>query len=150
VVEVDAMPDGYVCSAALKERLGSMDVHEVVAGPRPLQELFSMDQRSFFSAHAPDGLELDALSTLGPIFVLKLKFAPPQLARKLVAEMWIYPDGSRILELSTKCAPSEAFQAAAETRGFLAAEGIDLSGEQQTKTKAALQYFSSELHPAEV
>ena len=26
----------------------------------------------------------------------------------LVAEMWLYPDGSRILELSTKCAPGEA------------------------------------------
>ena len=33
--------------------------------------------------------------------------------------MWLYPDGSRILELSTKCAPAEAFQVAAETRAFL-------------------------------
>ena len=30
--------------------------------------------------------------------------------RLLVAEMWLYPDGSRILELSTKCPPSEALQ----------------------------------------
>ena len=49
--------------------------------------------------------------------------------------MWLYPDGSRILELSTKCAPAEAFQVAAEGRAFLAERGVDLDGEQQTKTQ---------------
>jgi len=58
------------------------------------------------------------------------------------------PDGSRILELSTKYAPAEGFQVAAETRAFLAAQGMDLSGEQQTKTKTALQYFSQNLTAA--
>lgn len=50
-----------------------------------------------------------------------------------------------ILELSTKCAPSEAFQVAVETRAFLRGRGIDLSGEQQTKTKKALEFFSQRL-----
>ena len=50
-----------------------------------------------------------------------------------------------ILELSTKCAPSEAFQVAVETRAFLSQRGVDLTGEQQTKTKKALQYFSKQL-----
>ena len=40
----------------------------------------------------------------GPIFVLKLRMTPPELGRRLVAEMWAYPDGSRVLELSTRCA----------------------------------------------
>jgi hypothetical protein len=40
-----------------------------------------------------------------------------------------------ILELSTKCAPSEAFQVAAETRAVLTQRGVDLAGEQETKTK---------------
>src|SRR4029079_6010902 len=74
----------------------------------------------------------------------KLRFAPPDLGRKLVAEMWIYPDGSRILELSTRAATDEAFQVAAETRAFLAAHGVDLSGEQETKTRKALEYFARE------
>jgi GH15 family glucan-1,4-alpha-glucosidase len=39
------------------------------------------------------------------------------------------------------CAPAEGFQVAAETRAFLAAQGVDLSGEQQTKTKTALDNF---------
>ena len=60
----------------------------------------------------------------------------------MVAELWFYPNGSRILELSTKCAPSEAFQVSAESRAFLAERGVDLSGRQQTKTRTALEYFS--------
>jgi hypothetical protein len=74
--------------------------------------------------------------------VLKLKFVPKGYDRKLVAEMWLYPDGSRILELSTKCAPADAVQVAGEARAFLTSRGIDLSGEQETKTRKALQYFS--------
>jgi hypothetical protein len=62
-----------------------------------------------------------------------------------VAELWLYPDGSRILELSTKCKPTEAFQVAAEARAFLTRRGVDLGGEQQTKTKTALEFFAQEL-----
>jgi hypothetical protein len=98
-----------------------------------------------FAAHAPDGLTLDDLSILGPITVLKLKFAPEGYDRRLVAELWLYPDNSMILELSTKCAPSETFQVAAETRAFLTQNDVNLTGEQETKTKKALQYFSKRL-----
>jgi len=35
------------------------------------------------------------------------------------------------------------FQVAAEARAFLSEAGVDLSGEQQTKTKTALEQFSS-------
>jgi len=144
VVEVDAMPGGYVCSATLKATPGT-EVSEVATGNRPIRKLFSKEQRAFFTAHAPDGVELDDLSILGPINLLKLKWAPRDYRRRLVAELWLYPDGSRILELSTKCLPSEAFQVAAETRAFLANRGVDLSAEQQTKTRTTLQYFSRDL-----
>jgi hypothetical protein len=50
-----------------------------------------------------------------------------------------------VLELSTKCAPAEAFDVAARARAFLTERGIDLSGEQETKTKKALTFFSREL-----
>jgi hypothetical protein len=144
-VEVDAMPGGYVCSGSMKRTLGATAVKDVLAGGRQLRKLFSKEQRSLYAAHAPDGLELQDLAVLGPIFVLKLKFAPDGYDRKMVAELWLYPDNSMILELSTKCAPSEAFQVGAETRAFLAERGIDLGGEQETKTKKALQFFSKRL-----
>jgi hypothetical protein len=142
VVEVDAMPGGYVCSASLKGTLGTTEVKDAVAGRRAIRKLYSKEQRAFYTEHAPDGIGLDDLSVLGPITVLKLKFSPERYGRRLVAELWFYPDGSRILELSTKCVPTQAFQVAAETRSFLSSQGVDLFGKQQTKTKTALEYFS--------
>jgi len=144
-VEVDAMPGGFVCSGSMKGVLGTTHVHEAMNGQRPLRKLFSKEQRAFYAEHAPKGIALDDLSVLGPIFVLKLKWAPKGFDRKLVAEMWLYPDNSRILELSTKCAPSEAFQVAAEARAFLAGQGVEVGGEQQTKTRKALEFFSQRL-----
>jgi hypothetical protein len=131
-VEIDAMPGGYVCSGSLKTVLGTTDVREVIKGERPIRKLFSKEQRAFYATHAPTGLELDDLAVFGPIFVLKLRFSPAGFERRLV-------------ELSTKCLPAEAFQAAAESRLFLTNRGVELSGEQQTKTKKALEYFSERL-----
>ena len=147
-VEVDAMPGGYVCSGSMKRVLGTTDVKDAVAGKRAIRKLFSKEQRALYAAHAPEGLELNDLSILGPIFVLKLKFSPKGFDRKLVAELWLYPDNSMILELSTKCAPSEAFKVGAEARAFLVKRDIDLSGEQETKTKKALEFFSERLQAA--
>ncbi|MGH9005421.1 MAG: adenylate cyclase, partial [Acidimicrobiia bacterium] len=146
VVEVDAMPGGYVCSASFKGSLGpGTAVKQVAAGDRAIRKLYSKEQRAFYATHAPDGLALDDLMVLGPINVMKLKFTPKGLKRRLVAELWLYPDGERILELSTKCAPGEGFQVAAEMKAFLADRGVDLYGEQQTKTKTALDYFAKSL-----
>ena len=39
------------------------------------------------------------------------------------------------------------FQVAAESRGYLSKAGIDVTGEQQTKTKSALEQFSRNLPP---
>jgi hypothetical protein len=142
------MPGGYVCSGSMKEKLSRTAVLEATRGEVRLRKLFSKAQRAFFADNAPDGLLLDDLSVLGPIFVLKLAFTPDEFRRRMVAEMWLYPDGSRILELSTKCKPNEGFQVAAEARAFLAARGIDTGGEQQTKTKTALEFFSAELGAA--
>ena len=144
-VEVDAMPGGFVCSGSMKRALKTADVREAVLGNRPVRKLYSKEQRALYAEHAPEGLELDDLSILGPISVLKLKFAPEGHDRKLVSELWLYPDNSMILELSTKCAPAEAFQVVAETRAFLTQKGVELTGEQQTKTKKALEYFSERL-----
>lgn len=144
-VEVDAMPGGYVCSGSMKHAMGPTEVRQAVTGTQPIHKLFSKEQRALYAAHAPEGIGLDDLSILGPVLVLKLKFAPEEYGRRLVAELWLYPDNSMLLELSTKCAPSEAFQIAAETKAFLTGHGIDLSGEQETKTKKALEFFSQQL-----
>jgi hypothetical protein len=140
-VEVDAMPGGFVCSASFKGTTSNAAIRKVADGEGSIRKLFSKEQRAFYAAHAPDGLELDQLSVLGPIPILKLKIKPEGFGRRLVGELWLYPDGSQIVELSTKAQPSEAFQVAAEARAFLTGIGVDLGGEQQTKTKTALEFF---------
>ena len=114
-------------------------------GGRPLRKLFTKEQRAFYAEHAPEGLELGDLTMLGPLFVLKLKFVPEEFGRRMVAEMWLYPDGSRVLELSTKCGTNEAFEVGAAARGFLASRGVELGGEQQAKTRTALEFYAKNL-----
>jgi hypothetical protein len=145
VVEVDAIPGAFVCSGALTASLKNGAVWDTLRGDRPIRKLFSKEQRAFFDAHAPAGIALDDLSILGPIFVLKLKWAPADFARPMVAEAWLFPDATLTLELSTKALPAQAFQAAAEARAFLAGKGIRATGGQETKTKRALRVFSNRL-----
>jgi hypothetical protein len=144
-IEVDAMPGGFVCSGSLKGAATNDEVRTVVADGSRLRKLFTSDQRALFADHSPEGLTLDDLSVLGPINVLKLKMVPKAFGRKVAVELWFYPDGSRILELSTRCMPTDAFQVAAEAEARIAASNLSLSGKQQTKTQAALRYFSREL-----
>jgi hypothetical protein len=143
-VEVDAMPGGFVCSASMKGVGQDADIKAVMQGQRSIRKLLSKEQRSFFAAHAPEGVDFDQLVVLGPITAFKLKFKPPDFDRRLVAELWLYPDGTRLLELSTKTTPADAFEVAVATRALLGTKGVDLSAAQQTKTKTALEFFAAE------
>jgi hypothetical protein len=141
-VEVDVMPGRFVCSASLVGRASSKDVRRTAFGKAPLSELLSKEQASLFAERAPAGVTLDDLVALGPILVLRAERHEDALDRDLVAEAWFYPDGARILELSTKSEPDEAFQAGAEARAFLVERGVSLDAEQETKTRTALERFA--------
>jgi hypothetical protein len=144
-VEVDVMPGGFVCSASFKGVCSGKEVLDVSSGAMPLRKLFSKEQRAFYDAHAPAGITMDKLVVLGPTFLLKAKHQPKDFGRPITIEMWLYPDGSRILEISTKCLPKEGFQVGAEFKSYLAARGIVLGADQAPKTKTALEFFSAGL-----
>jgi hypothetical protein len=144
-VEVDAMPGGFVASGSYKGKTTGAAVRDVVSGKLPLSKIFTKGQRKFFKEHAPEGIDLDSLVALGPTFILKGTFQPVELQQRFVAEMWLYQDGSRVFELSTKSLPANAFQVAAESRAHLVSKGIDLSGEQSAKTHSALEFFKNQL-----
>jgi hypothetical protein len=146
VVEVDAMPGGFVCSASYKRSMAAPAVWEAVRGERPLHKLFSKGQREFLADHTEDTPAFEDLAILGPLTVLKVRWRPPELGQKMVAEVWLFPDGSRVIEVSTKTTPREALMVAAETRRYLVENGVDLGGEQQTKTRKALEYFAGTLN----
>jgi hypothetical protein len=148
-VELDAMPGGFVVSGSYKGKSTGQEIRDVVAGRLPLPKLFAKEQRAFYAAHAPAGVGLDDLVPLGPVFILKAVFGvalspTSKLEHKFVAEVWMYPDGSRIVELSTKCLPSEAFGLGVEMRSYMADRGIPIVGGQQTKTRAAMKFFAAE------
>ena len=104
-VEVDAMPGGFVCSASLKATLGRRPVKRSPgSGPRSCSPRSSGPS----TPHAPDGLELDDLSVLGPIIVLKLKFAPKELDGA---------GGRRAVDLPRRIAPARAVDQVHPERG---------------------------------
>jgi hypothetical protein len=144
-IELDAMPGGFVCSASLKGRCTGQEVLDVTDGNAPLRSLFSREQLAFYAEHAPASITMESLVILGPTYLLKAKHSPKTLGRGIVVELWLYPDGSRILEISTKCLPEEAFQAGVEFKAYLANCGIPLAVSDQTKTKAAMEYFKTNL-----
>jgi hypothetical protein len=144
-VEVDVMPGGFVCSASFKGVCSGQEVLDVSAGKLELRKIFSKEQRAFYDEHAPAGITMDKLSILGPTFLLKARHQPKDFDRRITVEMWLYPDGARILEISTKCLPREAFEVGAAFKAYLAERGIALGAEQAPKTKTSLEFFSAKL-----
>jgi len=143
VVEVDGMPGSYVCSGALKARLGVHDVERAMARRRPLRALFSKPQLRLLAAHLPRQVGIDDLAILGPVDARRRKLVPDGFDRTLLVEQWTFPDNSRILELSTRCPPDATLRVAAQLAAVLRAYGVDFTGPQQTKTHATLDFFST-------
>ena len=144
-VEVDVMPGGFVCSASAKSRCSADDVLEAAEGGAGLKSLLSKEQRAFYRKHAPAKIALDALVPFGPTFVLKAKVQPEHFERGLTVELWLFPDGSRTVELSTKAEPADALQVVTELRSFLKLVGIEIVAGQQTKTQSAMAFFRAEM-----
>jgi hypothetical protein len=140
-VEVDAMPGRFVCTGAMRQRLGKRDVERTMTEGRPLRTLFSKQQLSLLAAHAPGKVGVDDLTVFGPVDVRRAKIVPGGLDRVLTVERWTYPDGSSILELSTRCAAGAAVPVTARVAAVLRDHQIDVTGFQQTKTRTTLAYF---------
>jgi len=144
-VEVDVMPGGFVCSASFKGVCSGQEVLDVSDGKLELRKIFSKEQRAFYDEHAPAGITMDKLSILGPTFLLKARHQPKDFDRRITVEMWLYPDGARVLEVSTKCLPDEAFRVGAAFKSYLAQHGIALGAVQAPKTRTSLDFFSAKL-----
>jgi hypothetical protein len=137
-MEIDALPGRAVCSGALKERLRRNAVSRALKAGRPLTTLLSSRQRRLLAKYAPDGVRLGDLVVYGPIAVRCRNVKVRGLKGGLTAERWSYPDGSALLELSTKCRVREAKAVAARVSTALRAYGVTPADEQRTKTEVAL------------
>ena len=85
------------------------------------------------------------LVILGPTFVVLLKFVPADFGRKLTIEQWNYPGEVPLVEVSAKAPPGEALLLYADAVKFLRAHGLSSEGEQEPKTRKALEFFAKQL-----
>ena len=145
-VEVDAMPGGFVCSGSMKGDAGKADVREAVAGKRPLRKLFSKEQRAFYAEHAPEGIELDDLSVLGPDLRAQAQVRPerarPPARRRAVAVPRRLADPRALDEVRAR--PRRSRSPPRRGRSSPSAAWTS-SGEQETKTRKALEFFSAQM-----
>jgi len=142
-VEMDITRGSYVVSASLKGKSAAGDVKATLGGDRPLEKLFSKEQRAFFAEHAPEGVAWTDLVALGPSFVTVLKMTPPDFARKLTIEQWHYPGEAPLVEISAKATPEGVLILAAEARAYLNSIGLSATGPQEPKTRKALEFYAS-------
>ena len=109
-VEVDAMPGGFVCSGSYKGMPRKAAVVDVLprraTGAQALQQGAALVLRRSRARGHHAGRRGGARSD----HRAEGQVRAAELRRKMVAELWFYPDGSRILELSTKCAPADALR----------------------------------------
>ena len=142
-IEMDRVGDKQIISAKLTAEQHEGEIDEAVEGRRPLRRLFSSDQERLITEFGPKDVGWDALTTMGPIKVHKWKVDAKELGREVVAERWKLPDGSDLVELSIKVEPGEATGAAEAFTRYLESLGLDVDGDQQTKTRGALTYFTT-------
>jgi hypothetical protein len=144
-VEMDITRSGYVVSASLKGERPIGSVHEMTSGARPLEKLFTKEQRAFFANHGPADVGWGDLVTLGPVYVVVMKFVPKDFGHKMVIEQWHYPGEVPLVELSTKATPQDLLSVLPRATAFLKAHGLSASGEQEPKTRKALEFFAKQL-----
>src|SRR4051794_12531231 len=141
-VEMDLTRGAYVVSASLKGERPVGAVKDVVEGRLPLEKFLRKDQRAFFASRDTGGVSLSDLTVLGPAYVVVLKYVPASFGRKLTIEQWHYPGEVPLVELSTKATPADVLPVYAQSVRFVQAHGLTATGDQEPKTRKALQYFS--------
>jgi len=146
-VEIDVSRRSHVVSASLKGKRPAGTLTDVLAGAVSLENFLSSEQRSLVSNRMPAGVGWADLVPLGPTYVVVVKAVPEGSDHKMTVEVWHFPGQVPLVELSTKALPSDVFPVQKEMAEYLEARGLRATGEQEPKTRKALQFFAT--HPAE-
>ena len=146
-VEVDAIPGGFVCSGSMKAE-GSLGVRDVLHGDRPIKKLFTKEQRQFYAEHAPEGLDLNDLSILGPINVFKLKWKPWTSPARSSASCGTTPtDRASSSCRRSACLPTPSRRR--RGRAFLGSKGIDTAASRPPRPALRSSSSATELKSLE-
>ena len=148
-LEADCVGDRVVCSASLSALQQRGEIDDVTKGKRSIDKLFSKDQERFLNEFYKGPVDFGRLRVMGPIRVLRWKLRHKNFPHELTLEEWRLPNGEDLVEVSIKVPPKKAPQAQKEFDKHLREFGLDPKGDQQTKTRTALEYFAKTLKEAQ-
>jgi hypothetical protein len=141
-LEVDVVGKEFIYSAKLSSDQDRGEIDEVAGGRREIRKLFTDEQDRFLNEEGPRPVNWQELNVLGPVAVSKWELEPRDFPYGIDVEEWVLPDRSNLVELSIKVDPGEGVQANSRFVDFLQGRGIETGGDQKTKTRTALEYFS--------
>ena len=142
-LEADASEKGIVKSASLTMPVAKGLIKKVVAGDKPIGELFTKEQRELLRSVGGREIDFDSLSCFGPLEAHRWKFDEPGCPWRITAELWKRGDGARLMEVSIKCPIAHAAVAVAGFMAFLAEVGAEQDAEQQSKTRWSLDHYAA-------
>jgi hypothetical protein len=142
-VELDAVGEDEICSAKLSVDQNRGEIRDVAEGRRPVRKLYSNEQEKLLEEHGPGEISWADLTVLGPVSVRKWEVQPKDFDYEVTIEEWVLPDDSDLVELSVKAEPGDAAEAGRAFVELLRSRRIDTDGDQQTKTRSALRYFTT-------
>jgi hypothetical protein len=145
-LEMDVTRGGQVISGSMKGERKAGTVMEALTGGRSFEKLFTKEQREFFDEFASGGPGWSDVIPLGPMNVIKVKFTAPGVSEDITVEQWFYPGQQPAVELSTKSAPRDAMKLLAEARRFLREHGLSATGQQEPKTRKALEFLVARMN----
>jgi hypothetical protein len=141
--EIDRVGTKDVESCSLTRPEKGKNIDDVFDGDDSVKSLFSKDQEKFLSTYA-SSFDWDDLEVLGPVDVAVWKLDDASLPEELTVERWTLPDDTAILEVSMRVSASKAKDGAKKLAAFLDDYDLDASDTQETKTQAALDYFTGQ------
>lgn len=139
--EEDRVGTRAISSCSLTNKQDTGEIDSVGRGTRTVEKLFTADQEEFVDGYH-GALDWTSLEALGPVDAKVWRFYVKGFKPQVTAEQWTLPDGSNLLELSTKVTLREADQIAKAFEALLVARKFDTSAKQETKTRTALEFFS--------
>lgn len=140
--EEDRSVTKSVSSCSLTVIQDEGEIGDVADGVRDIDKLFSSDQEALIDGYASVVVDFPGLSLLGPVDAKVWKVTPSGFDQKLTMELWELPDSTRLLEVSLRASPAKADATLTALVDYLAARGFDTSEQQETKTRAALEFFA--------
>lgn len=139
-VELDVVPGAVWQDIELRREIDAAAAAEVIAGAAASRGLLSAAQRAWARRCGGDAVgeaQLRGLTVHGPVAVRRLKVTAERLGlRRADLEVFRYPSGRELVELSTHCRPRDVRAAAAAFERLLDERGVAVAPRHRTKASA--------------